>query len=73
MSIGKNSVARAAKATAKPAETAQEEVLEATAEALPEETAEEAVCEAPAEEKDTKIPEKFKKVQVGDGMPAFLL
>ncbi len=64
MSIGKSSVARAAKATAKPAE----EIKEAVA---PAETPAEPVTEA-AKPK-AKIPEKFKKVQVGDAMPAFLL
>ncbi len=66
MSIGKNSVARAAKATAKPAEDVKTEVIEPAQEASAETVAEAAAVKA-------EIPEKFKKVQVGDGMPAFLL
>ncbi|MBQ8403741.1 MAG: hypothetical protein IJX55_04860 [Clostridia bacterium] len=66
MSIGKNSVARAAKATAKPAEDVKTEIIEPAAE-VPAET----VTEAAAPK--AKTSEKFKKVQVGDGMPAFLL
>ncbi len=65
MSIGKSSVARAAKATAKPAEDVKTEVVPV------QETLAEPVTEA-AEPK-AQIPEKFKKVQVGDTMPAFLL
>ncbi len=66
MSIGKSSVARAAKATAKPAEEIKEALVAETV-LIPAETVTEAA------EPKAKIPEKFKKVQVGDAMPAFLL
>ncbi|MBQ7291260.1 MAG: hypothetical protein IJW76_06040 [Clostridia bacterium] len=66
MSIGKNSVARAAKATAKPVEEVKTEIIEPAAE-VPEKPAAEAA--APK----AKTSEKFGKVQVGDKMPAFLL
>ena len=87
MSIGKKSIARAANAAAKaesaeavkPAEAAEiatlaeaEKKEEPAIEVAPvteSATAEDDVTEAPVK----KIPEKFKKVSVGDGMPAFLL
>jgi hypothetical protein len=76
MSIGKKSIARAATAAAK-AETKTEAVVEAvpvTEEAASAAEADLPVQETPiAEEPKKKTPEKFKKVSVGDGMPAFLL
>lgn len=66
MSIGKKSIARAA-ATAAKTEAAAEEVLP-VAEIKPQE-----LDEAPVKKVENKIPEKFKKVSVGDKMPAFLL
>ncbi len=67
MSIGKNSVARAAKATAKPAEEVKTEAISAPVQETPAEPVTETA------EPKAQIPEKFKNVQVGDGMPAFLL
>ena len=64
MSIGKSSVARAAKATAKPAEAVVEVIVAEEVKAEPA-----AKAAAPKVKKD----EKFGKVQVGDKMPAFLL
>ena len=75
MSIGKKSIARAANAAAK-AETKAEERTEEKMEAPA--VAEEAPAAEPAPAEVAalpakKIPEKFKKVSVGDSMPAFLL
>lgn len=64
MSIGKSSVARAAKATAKPAEEAPAVVAE--------EVKQEPAVPAAAPEKEKKN-KKFESVRVGDNMPAFLL
>ena len=67
MSIGKKSIARAANAAAK-AEAVAEEV--SVAENI---AAEEKEPKAPQAEAQKKTPEKFKKVSIGDKMPAFLL
>ena len=76
MSIGKKSIARAANAAAK-AETKTEAVIEAvtvTEEFAPAAESIAPVPETPiAEAPKKKTPEKFKKVSVGDVMPAFLL
>lgn len=65
MSIGKKSIARAANAAAKAAEeniSAPETDNTPALEAQP-----------PKAEEVKKTPEKFKKVSVGEKMPAFLL
>ena len=64
MSIGKNSIARAASAAAK-ADVPPKE--------LTEETAEKVVATTVIVPITEDIPEKFRNISVGDDMPAFLL